>query len=340
MKPISITCPAILGIFAVGVMNLAQASDVATPVAMPDFVKSQVNEVQLPAHRQLAVASGDLKQSARAFCAAPDSAGFAQLQAQYLNTLKVWRMIEVAPMGPTSDSNIGRIMAGVPPSHAQLEPLIAQLPEHLEKFADGQADEEASKLPDWGIGMKVISTMLYGDKPEGSIERLRDANHCSYLIWQSQVLSFNADNLVRSWQGIRQGLPYDMSYPRAFLSEYLNRIAQGAREIARDKVGLNQPQWLDQREGATVASLRANVAGLRAMLTGNQGAGLDDYMGSRGDQAMWQKVETALVKLEAALPTSDKNLTPKAGKKIASAANALADVLAKDIATLIKVRVK
>jgi predicted lipoprotein len=316
----------------------ASAVAEAKPVSNMDFTRAQIDAVLLPAHTRLAQASKSWVEESRAFCAAPDAARFAKLQANYVQVLTVWRTIEVAPLGPSAEPELGRVMEGESRSAEQILTLAAQTP--ATAMVDGQAAYEASKLPAWGIGMKALEALLYSDKPTERMQVLSAEKACAYVVWQTQVVAYQTEILRRAWQGLSRGAMYDLSYPRTYQTQYLNRLVEGARELGAAKVGLHQAPWQDQRSGATVAGLQANVAGLRGLLTGNQtGLGLDDLMLSRDDHRNWAKVEKALVALEAALPQQDKDLTPRRAKQLAKAGNQLADVLEKDIAPLLIIQI-
>lgn len=335
-----------LGLLVTGFATMVQAEEAATasapmalkPISNMEFTRSQLSEVLLPAHSKLAQASADLAAVSRKFCAAPDASSFASLQAQYVNTLAAWRTIEIAPLGPTSEPEVGRIMEGAAQSPEQILTLAKQRP--AGEMVDGQAAYEARVLPAWGIGFKAIESLLYTDKPTKSMQRLSQADACAYLSWQAQVVAYHTETLRRAWQGLSRGVAYDLSYPRTYQTQYFNRLVEGAREIGAAKVGLTQSGWQDQRAAATVIGLRANVAGIRGLLTGNQaGIGLDDFMLSREDKDKWAQVDVALKALEAALPTSEQALKPAAAKKLAAAGNQLADVLEKQIAPLMSIKI-
>ncbi|WP_157314049.1 imelysin family protein [Chitinibacter sp. GC72] len=346
-KPLTVG-PLSVALLAAGVAMTAQAdggadaSDASAVEAVKrisamDFTRSQLNDILLPAHQQLAQASAALSTASRAFCAAPATGTFAAMQAQYVNTLLAWRTIEIAPLGPSAEPEVGRVMEGQAQSPAQILTLIPL--QTSKDMVDGQAAFEATKLPAWGIGFKAIESLLYTDKPTQSIERLRPAAACSYLVWQTQVVAYQAETLRRAWQGLSRGVAYDMSYPRTYQTQLFNRMIEGARDLEH-KVGLHQPQWLDQRAGATVPALKANVAGLRALLTGEPRAiGLDDFMLSREDQPRWTLIDNALKALEAALPANDKALSNAQARQIVVAANRLADVLEKDLAPAMSIKI-
>ncbi|WP_373974827.1 hypothetical protein NT239_14505 [Chitinibacter sp. SCUT-21] len=322
----------------------AQAEEVASsvaerqPLSNMEFTRSQLTDIHLAAQANLAQISSQLVASSRAFCAAPSEMTFRAVQTQYVQTLLAWRAIEIAPMGPSAEPDVGKVMEGQTKDAAQILSLAAQKP--AGQMVDGQAAYEAKKLPDWGIGFKAIEELLYGDKPANSMARLSTEPACGYLVWQSQVVAYQAETLRRAWQGLSRGAGYDLSYPRTYLTQYLNSQIEGLRDLSANKLGIKPSNWLDQRSGATVMSLQSNVAGLRTLLTGNQSAkGLDDLMLSRDDTARWAKVEQALTALEASLPKSEQALTSTNAKKIARAASRLADVLEKDIAPMLAIKI-
>ncbi|QLG88400.1 hypothetical protein HQ393_09150 [Chitinibacter bivalviorum] len=317
----------------------AWAEEELKRIPAPEFVQAEMRGVLLPAQRKLAATSAELKQASINFCAAPDAANFGKLQAQYLNTLLAWRAIEVAPMGPSSEASVGRIMASDSAAPDKILTLAKDMP--ALPMVDGKALHESDTLPAWGIGLKTIESLLYTNKPEQSIKLLSTGKNCDYLQWQGQIVAYKSETLLRAWTGFSNGVGYDVSYPRQFQTEYLNRLVEGAREIAQQKVGLTPKSvWQDQLSGATAQGLMANVAGMRVLLLGaDGGVGLDDFLISRGHQKIWDQVASKLARLEAVTRLTVDSRSEQTAQNIANAANALADVLEKDVAAALNIKI-
>ncbi|WP_047393126.1 imelysin family protein [Chitinibacter sp. ZOR0017] len=333
------SAPAKAASSANAVASAAAATPAQPPLGNAQFMLNQFNEILLPAQNALATAAAGLPDATRRFCAASAAdkpAAFSALQAQYVATLLAWRAIEVAPIGPSADPEVGQLMEGASRAPAEILTLTKLQP--AAQMVDGQAAYEAKKLPAWGMGFKAIESLLYTDTPQQSIARLSAAPACQYLLWQSQVVSYQGETLRRAWVGLSRGVQYDLSYPRTYQTQYLNRLIEGARELASQKVGFNANGWLDAASGQTVASLQANVGALARLLRGNP-VGLEEFVTSRNDAELWRKVEAPLSRLELAASQLSASPSRDEAKTLADAANALAEVLQHEVAPKMSIQI-
>ncbi|GLS04607.1 hypothetical protein GCM10007860_17540 [Chitiniphilus shinanonensis] len=293
------------------------AAPAAPRLMQPQLAISLVETVYLPAQVSLLEHTGRLTGRLSALCEAPDPAKLAAAREAWIAADQAWRRIDAVRMGPArADALV-----------AQFDPWPLDLKAVAKSVRDTPADP--TSMPALGAsrelkqGLPALEYILFGDAApqQAPLAAKRIDNVCRYGLWVSAGLARRAQELVYEWQGMRRGLNYDPSYPRPFLSESLTRVVAGLRELAGWKLAQQSatPQrsdFPDWRAGVSKRSLESGLDTIERVLLGaGGGAGFDDYLSTRGKDAVVDDLKLRLANARIAVSGLPDDLSSADGER-------------------------
>ena len=308
------------------------------PIQPPDLAFSLTDHVMIPATRTLEKATGDLLGSMKNLCAAPSVENLTQAQEKWRSASTAWRRIEAVRVGPIGHGNLIALMDPWPLDVQQLDHALPQTPADP---VSPRAVGEWMDKPTPAGGLPAIEYLLFSENnPHKQLARLQHDNRCHYALWQAAGVARRATTLGYEWIGLRNGLNYDISYYRPFLTDALGHSIAGVRELAGWKLASSdfspaRTRFPDWRADQTKQSLLASFDGVQhILLGGDDGLGFDDYLKSRGQDDLVQELQERLIEARIALTQLPDHLPEQAAKNRGERLyaqrklNALADFLA------------
>ncbi|QZA78869.1 hypothetical protein K4H28_05565 [Deefgea tanakiae] len=334
-----------LALAALCLQPLAQAitpASAVTPelkrIAAPELSTAIMREVVIPNLATLKQEAERLKSSSAQLCKEPNEQQLSAVQKAYLGTLVAWRKIEIAPIGPTNNVNNGRVFEAPAAPLSTLTEQAKTTPDRT--MVDGEAFHYGIQLSDGTIGLPAVGAFLFNGSPTETLALLQKDKNCAYLQWQTQVIMQQVITQQYEWFGLSRGIEYDVSYPGQFVVEYLNQIILGVSSFRSAKLSGDSKNWQDAKSQSTAAGIQANIQGLTLLLEGsNGGIGLDDYLISRDQAALWKKVAHQLAQLQSAVTVFETTTSAKNAARIGAAADQLAATLKTEVAPALNIRI-
>lgn len=251
----------------------------------------------VPAYRDFAAASRQLREASVAFCNAPtrQSDTFTTLRSLWRNTVTTWAGIQSLQFGPLLVDNQAWKIQFWP----DRKNLIARKVEELLKGSDTLDVARVEKASVVAQGLSALEYLLFDDTA-GQLARYQEEGgqrRCDLLSAVSAHLEGVSIFLLTAWQ--QEGGNYattfsqpgdnNPEYPEAkvAIATLLDSLVYGLELIKRDK--LEKPLGLAGSEGQIYltewwrarysrAAIIANLTALHQLFTAGEGFGLDDYL--------------------------------------------------------------
>jgi uncharacterized protein len=283
---VSLVVPAALLALTVAHRSVSADDKTRAPaVSKTAALDNIAQKVLLPAYAELASRSGDFAAAADALTTAPDVAALKRAQQAWKDVLLAWRRIQPFVHGPVADLGVyGRIQFW--PSRRQSVDRVLRAPRPID-------DTYIQELGANAVGLSALELMLFDTRQDDAArvaaftgpagERQR-----RYLRALAQELVKQTRLVESAWQGpagfaARFGSG-GQQHLNLLVNDMLTAIetgAQGRLRLAIDKrTGPRVSSELVEGglSGTSQEGLLALLLGARAMYSGGDGMGLDDYL--------------------------------------------------------------
>ncbi|WP_169307283.1 imelysin family protein [Chitiniphilus eburneus] len=290
----------------------------ATPrLSPPQLAISLVETVYLPAQVSLLEHTGRLTGRLSALCEAPNPTTLAAAREAWIAADQAWRRIDAVRMGP---SRVDALVSQFDPWPFDVKTVAKIARDTPTDPTSMQALAASRELKQ---GLPALEYILFGDTTpqQAPLAAKKIDTACRYGLWISAGLARRAQELVYEWQGLRRGLNYDPSYPRPFLSESLTRVVAGVRELAGWKLAQQtatpvRSDFPDWRAGVSKRSLESGLETVERVLLGaGGGAGFDDFLATRGKDAVIDDLKLRLANARIAVSGLPDDLSSADGER-------------------------
>ncbi|GAB7126424.1 hypothetical protein JCM19000A_09310 [Silvimonas sp. JCM 19000] len=293
----------LLALTLVGAGALASPPGLAAPMPTTALAQSLLDDVALPAQRQLVEATRTLSQRVAELCNNPDADHLAAAQVAWRGTDRIWRGMETLRIGPNRQQDAVRQFEPWPLDETVLAQSIKRTPADP---ASPQAVFEAGTLPAGGNGLPALEYLLFSGKYK-TAPALSKPQQCQYGRWVANGMTRRAQTLVLEWNTLRTGFNYNATLQTPYLIEALGNSVAGIKELGQRQLaqGRIDPAVTDLR-GWRSSSGKANLeAGLNSientLLGAPSGLGFDDLLASRGDNATGPQLQEKIINVRLAL---------------------------------------
>jgi len=270
--------------------------------------------VIIPAHDQAAVDAEALVGALEAFEVTPDAATLDAAQDAWLTMAKSWRHVAAFNLP-------GAIKRGL--YHNRINSWPTR-PDRLEEAVVDARTKDVAFVQTKGSttrGLPAIEYLLFdpaGD--DAALNRLTEPSGASRRALAraiAQDVAEQSADLVEAWSpsggdalGTFMAADTEGRFLRSSLSRLVNELSMLAEDLRfnqlgnplgisrdpSDPVGAPDPMAVEAPyAGATVDLLRAQLVGMRTLVTANDGVGLDDYLVSLDAEIDGQPMGTALL---------------------------------------------
>jgi len=341
--------PVPLGLLMLGVpaMNDARAQPTHAPaVSDAQFIGSLARRFAKN-YGELQQRGAVLRDAVTALCAEPAAAErLTAARTAWRQTAIALRYLEAWPLGPTLEARALPRMDFWPTRVPQIDAAVAD---------QGRGTLDLTRVGVTARGLPALEYLLF-DTGRGT-PALASAAHCQYAQRLAGEVAELTAELQAAWtQWSSSAALADPEKARALVGDTLNVVVAAlngmrARKLARPATAPGQPPpaptWEAWRSGATRDHLLATLAGVRAVLVGDEAAnsstsapGLLALLRSRGQAALAQQLADRLGAAEAAVKALPPDPSRASARAYSGALQALAQLqegLAGDAATALQV---
>jgi predicted lipoprotein len=271
---------------AVATQRLVLAGDKAsTTVSKQAALDNIARSVLLPAYSQLAARSADFSAAATALTTTPTSATLANAQKAWKEMLLAWRRTQAFAHGPVNDLGVyGRI---------QFWPTRRQSVDRVLRAARPIDDAYIQELGANAVGLSALEILLFDTRQDdaarvAAFSGAQGERQRKYFLALVQELLKQTRDVENAWKG-SQGFAVKFAGGgqdtlNLIVNDLLNAIevgAQGRLLLAVDK-RVEQHSRSELVEGGPSGTSQAGVlallVGARAVFSGADGVGIDDYL--------------------------------------------------------------
>jgi|GEM_PF-1302240 len=310
-----------------------------------------------PVYEALVVSANDLVRDANGFCRAPDSAGLATLQTQWLQVSTLWANSSALLLEPVLEDNLDlELNDKAKASIIVNELLTTTVPARLDvEFIDLTASSRAK-------GLYAIEFLLFDANRLNPVAPLDDndatlalfttdtarVRRCEYLQALTTHLQQKLTNIHQRWQpdggdfsgdianAGTTGKIYDSTWQG--IEDLVNKFVQSTEQLKNTALaiplgskshGVAKPfsvtHWRSQ---SSLAHAKALLKGLTKVYrgldaTGANEYGFDDQLEVVGQEALAVAIDAQLEKVRVALDAIDGSLYQAVGQKSAEVEAAL-----------------
>lgn len=305
--------------------------------------------VILPVHDAFVADAEALAAATAAFADAPDAATLDAAQAAWLEAAKTWRRL--------SALNLPGVRFGLYHNRVSTWPANTEAVE--EAVAAGEpisADYVAGRGSN-ARGLPGLEYLLFAGSDADVLATMADPQRRAYARFVAADVADQGRALREKWAasggdeiGMFLAADTEGRDLQSSLSRVVNEMAMVAEDLRHAKVG--RPLGIARKPGdadgapdpslveapyagASVALFRADLAGLRALLTGGGGTGIDDYLATLDAEIDGQPLGAALLAQIEATDRAAAALDGRFGEAVAERSPA-AEALYDETGTLLR----
>jgi predicted lipoprotein len=261
----------------------ALAAPMALHPTARGVVEGAIDNAIRPAFGRLAERSASLADAAKTLCAAPSADHLAEARTGFAGLVDAWSRAELVTIGPMADDHRAERFLFWPDRKGIALKQVQGLLADEDPTATDPATLKQKSVAVQGLG--ALEFALFGTGAE-TLTTGEGAYRCAYIVAAATGLATISGELDSAWRndkGIADALTFpspdrtDYRSSTEVLEELVGLLAHGTELVrdqrllsftGRDGAAPKPKSALFWRSGLTIAALRADFAGLRALFEG------------------------------------------------------------------------